>query len=719
MRKTALLFITLLLIPVFFIVTRPASAAVLMKDNFENGLSGWEITGSGVTTVKDPDKGSTHNKILKVSYNGNNQSVVIKKQIPSSISGKPNLVYEIQFKDDPSKDYGAGFYILGTDQKSFIGFYVDGNSANYILRNGGTSFDTKIPRSAGWHKIQIFATQVGTYLAIDGRSLVYLRAQIPYPDENATSFPINNDLKSVSEVGVEYPLWNKPASVSYWDSFKVSEFRVQNRTTSQKEEDLLMGYLASYETNLGSSSFQTAITQLKADQNFHLSLLGLAAAYGVRYKVNGKAGDFDNFEKYLTLVVNDYWGAWQHQGCNDSYCEQPISGQAIALLASWQWPNLEPTLKDNIKKVLDDIGAITNQRCISSMFNGYNPDGTINDSKGEEFAWMSSYLKFVADVYHDVSTTACGSNDPATTKWSYHAANLACAATTHADPLDPKKVDGSDICQGINPPNPALTKDFILRNHNMDHPGYALTIAWGMAQAQLYQFNQGKSGNQIDSNYKRNFTPLYNANIASLIRFSNYTYKAAAPSEYDRILAYTGKDDWGQDATLQDQAWAYFDKIFSGVAELNWTNTLDPVVNYAWLTRAGGSIYPALVDANLSPWMGGDTIPCGPYTCAGWKANSAVFFFLNSMDAIDRFETLFIIDPGEYKLNLLESQVTPTPTPVVLLGDLNGDGRVDITDFNIFKSNFGKTGSGVVGDIDGNGKVDIFDYNILVGNFGK
>jgi hypothetical protein len=34
-------------------------------------------------------------------------------------------------------------------------------------------------------------------------------------------------------------------------------------------------------------------------------------------------------------------------------------------------------------------------------------------------------------------------------------------------------------------------------------------------------------------------------------------------------------------------------------------------------------------------------------------------------------------------------------------------------------ANFGKIGAGIVGDIDGNGKVDIFDYNILVGNFGK
>ena len=53
--------------------------------------------------------------------------------------------------------------------------------------------------------------------------------------------------------------------------------------------------------------------------------------------------------------------------------------------------------------------------------------------------------------------------------------------------------------------------------------------------------------------------------------------------------------------------------------------------------------------------------------------------------------------------------------------DLNNDGKVDIFDYNILMSDFGKTG--VAGftksDINKDGKVDIFDYNILISNFGK
>lgn len=54
-------------------------------------------------------------------------------------------------------------------------------------------------------------------------------------------------------------------------------------------------------------------------------------------------------------------------------------------------------------------------------------------------------------------------------------------------------------------------------------------------------------------------------------------------------------------------------------------------------------------------------------------------------------------------------------------GDLNGDGKVDIFDYNLLVANFGKTGTPGFSpaDIDKNGKVDIFDYNELVANFGK
>jgi hypothetical protein len=72
-----------------------------------------------------------------------------------------------------------------------------------------------------------------------------------------------------------------------------------------------------------------------------------------------------------------------------------------------------------------------------------------------------------------------------------------------------------------------------------------------------------------------------------------------------------------------------------------------------------------------------------------------------------------------------DSTPSPTPTPSPSPpsfnpGDLNQDGKVNIFDYNILVTDFGKTGSPgfIPADIDKNGKVDIFDYNELVENFG-
>lgn len=53
--------------------------------------------------------------------------------------------------------------------------------------------------------------------------------------------------------------------------------------------------------------------------------------------------------------------------------------------------------------------------------------------------------------------------------------------------------------------------------------------------------------------------------------------------------------------------------------------------------------------------------------------------------------------------------------------DLDGSGTVDIFDYNILVTNFGKTGTAgfTPADIDSDGDVDIFDYNRLVTDFGK
>lgn len=62
---------------------------------------------------------------------------------------------------------------------------------------------------------------------------------------------------------------------------------------------------------------------------------------------------------------------------------------------------------------------------------------------------------------------------------------------------------------------------------------------------------------------------------------------------------------------------------------------------------------------------------------------------------------------------------SPVPTGTVKVGDVDGNGKVDIFDYNELLTNFGKSGANIRGDINNNGKVDIFDFNDLLTNFGK
>lgn len=65
--------------------------------------------------------------------------------------------------------------------------------------------------------------------------------------------------------------------------------------------------------------------------------------------------------------------------------------------------------------------------------------------------------------------------------------------------------------------------------------------------------------------------------------------------------------------------------------------------------------------------------------------------------------------------------LTPIPTPTYLPGDIDRNHKIDIFDYNLLVTDFGKTGTTGFSpaDLIPDGKVDIFDYNILVGDFGK
>ena len=53
------------------------------------------------------------------------------------------------------------------------------------------------------------------------------------------------------------------------------------------------------------------------------------------------------------------------------------------------------------------------------------------------------------------------------------------------------------------------------------------------------------------------------------------------------------------------------------------------------------------------------------------------------------------------------------------LGDVDGDGDIDLTDLSIMLGEIGLTGPGLASDLDGDEDVDLTDLSIMLGVFGQ
>ena len=63
---------------------------------------------------------------------------------------------------------------------------------------------------------------------------------------------------------------------------------------------------------------------------------------------------------------------------------------------------------------------------------------------------------------------------------------------------------------------------------------------------------------------------------------------------------------------------------------------------------------------------------------------------------------------------------TQTPPPAAPSnGDITKDGKIDIMDFSVMMSQWGKTGTGLSADLNNDGKIDIFDFSMLMANWIK
>ena len=104
-----------------------------------------------------------------------------------------------------------------------------------------------------------------------------------------------------------------------------------------------------------------------------------------------------------------------------------------------------------------------------------------------------------------------------------------------------------------------------------------------------------------------------------------------------------------------------------------------------------------------------DTVAAGTYDLVVTKSGHLSYTVKN-------------VEVGDTALDLTTMEGKPYQTITLLAGDVNRDGKINLTDLSIFKNNFGKTGSAVtnrLADITGDGKINLLDLGVFKNNFGK
>jgi hypothetical protein len=159
-----------------------------------------------------------------------------------------------------------------------------------------------------------------------------------------------------------------------------------------------------------------------------------------------------------------------------------------------------------------------------------------------------------------------------------------------------------------------------------------------------------------------------------------------------------------------------------------------------WIQNATHT-WKNVMDGTVTAQSGTVTVtmkPSNSYTVESWNTYTGVVSGTQSLSSDATGKLVISInnlsDDVAIKISGPASSTAPSPSiaaspiasssPVVSPspvkpGDIDGNNKVDIFDYNILLTNFGQTGSGIQGDLNGSGKVDIFDYNILLTNFGK
>lgn len=203
--------------------------------------------------------------------------------------------------------------------------------------------------------------------------------------------------------------------------------------------------------------------------------------------------------------------------------------------------------------------------------------------------------------------------------------------------------------------------------------------------------------------------------LASALQFDINTSGTGAPTSYEGRLVYepyythTVKDDTWQTWNTMDNAST---TNGSGITIGNWWFSNGNIANTSGCSQVTPCTWAKIISRYPNIGISG-----GVYLKAGqWGSD-----FTGNID-----DLVVAVKNGT---NIAQTTYDFEPTAVAagptslgggasgLLGDLNGDGRVDFLDFALMMGAFGETGTGLKADLNGDHVVNAADLAILLGNW--
>ncbi len=204
----------------------------------------------------------------------------------------------------------------------------------------------------------------------------------------------------------------------------------------------------------------------------------------------------------------------------------------------------------------------------------------------------------------------------------------------------------------------------------------------------------------------------------------DYLKRALTPEDYTAVSASIGSPVWASQIQKGKELLAGYKTAGADFVNFHWhqenAETLPQAVTYLGIASQGLPV----INNEISPQnsISPNQVTSFMQTMLDLKLPYAVWYS-NDSDGIGGPTALtdrdgVLNDNGRSYEQFIKDHIQ---TPAKIPGDLNSDSKIDIFDYNIMVTDFGKSGAPgfIPADIDKNGKVDIFDYNILVGNFGK